>query len=426
MAEAWLQMIVAQAQVFTWALLLVALIRLPLRRAFGAQAAYLVWGVVPVLCAAAWLPVPQDFAAARVLSLGVVQALPMQVSEAGSAAAVGAPEWVAVLPGLWLSGALAVVLALVQGHARLRRSLTQVPGDLALRLPAGHSPALVGLWRPRLALPADFGARFTAAERSAILRHEAAHQTRHDNHWSLLAHALLALFWFHPLAWWALRRHRADQELACDAAVLASGMPPAVSDYAQALLKAQHAGAAMGDFRTTSNWRSTHPLIERIAMLKSHRLSPLRRRAGLGLVAALLLGALGAGPLLHAAPPATHEPQHVMLYLTLEQDGKLLSQPRLFGGLGQAMSLRWQTEAAAGWPERWELRLNTARLAEGRLQFDTRLSRGEPLQTMVQPRLIAAAGEPARIEVRSTDGQHTLHITVVGRLADQPDMRRTP
>jgi beta-lactamase regulating signal transducer with metallopeptidase domain len=426
MAETWLQAIVAQTQVFTLALLVVALIRLPMRRAFGAQAAYLAWGLVPVLCVAAWLPVPQDFAAARVLSLGLVQALPAQVSSAESAAAGDAPGWVAVLLGLWLGGVLAVVLGLVQGHARLRQSLTRVPGEVALRLPAGHSPALVGLWRPRLALPADFCARFAAAERSAILRHEAAHETRHDNHWSLLAQALLAVFWFHPLSWWALRRHRADQELACDAAVLASDSPPAVFDYAQALLKAQHAGAAMGDFRSASNWRSTHPLIERIAMLKSPRLSSQRRRAGLGLVAVLLLGALAAGPLLHAAPPAASQPQHVMLYLTLEQDGKLLSKPRLFGGLGQAMSLRWQTEAGAGWPERWELHLNTALLAEGRLQFDTRLSRGEPLQTMVQPRLIAAVGEPARIEVRSEDGRHTLGITVVGRLADQPDMRRTP
>lgn len=426
MAEAWLQVIVAQTQVFTLALLLVALIRLPMRRAFGAQAAYLAWGVVPVLCVAAWLPVPQDFAAARVLNLGVVRALAPQATNAGADGSQGAPGWVAVLAGIWLSGTLAVVLALVKGHARLRRSLKQVPGESALRLPAGHSPALVGLWRPRLALPADFCSRFTAAERSAILRHEAAHETRHDNHWSLLAHALLSLFWFHPLAWWALRRHRADQELACDAAVLASDRPPAVFDYAQALLKAQHAGAAMGDFRSASHWRSTHPLIERITMLKSPHLSPLRRRAGLGLAAVLLLGALGAGPLLHAAPPATSQPQNVMLYLTLEQDGKPLSKPRLFGGLGQALSLRWQTEATTGWPERWELRLNTAQLAEGRLQFDTRLSRGEPLQTVVQPRLIAAAGEPARIEVRSEDGQHTLSITVVGRLADQPDMRRAP
>ena len=93
-------------------------------------------------------------------------------------------------------------------------------------------------------------------------------------------------------------------------------------------------------------------------MLKSHRLSPLRRRAGLVLAATLALGALGAGPALQASPPDAPKPQNVMVYLTLEQDGKPLSKPRLFGGLGQAMSLRWQTPGSAAatrckpWPNR--------------------------------------------------------------------------
>jgi len=426
-AEAWLQTIGSQVQVFTLAVVLVALIRLPVRYAFGAQAAYLMWSVVPVLCAAALMPVSQALSAARTLNLGVVQAWPvLLVGPQPAMAVVGAPWWVAVLLSFWLTGVLAVLAALTMGHARLLRGLTREPGLDAWRMPAGLSPALIGVWRPRLALPADFAARFTLAERSAILRHEAAHKTRHDNRWNLLAHVLLVLFWFHPLAWWALRRHRADQELACDAAVLGGDNAPAAPVYAQALLKAQHLGAAMATWGSASNWRSTHPLLERIAMLKSHRLSPLRRRAGLVLAATLALGALGAGPALQASPPDAPKPQNVMVYLTLEQDGKPLSKPRLFGGLGQAMALRWQTDATAGWPERWELRLNTTQVGEGRLQFDTRLSRGDPLQAMVQPRLIATAGEPARFEVRSEDGRHTLSITLMARLADQPDMRRAP
>lgn len=265
-------------------------------------------------------------------------------------------------------------------------------------------------------MPLDFETRFGAAERSAILQHEAAHARRGDNLWLLLAHGWLALFWFHPLAWWALRRLRADQELACDAAVLGAPAAPAARDYARALLQVQQPGA----FWPASHWRSTHPLVERIQMLPSHRLSPARRRAGRALAAALLAAALASGPLLHAAPDA----QKVMVYLTLEQDGRPLSQPRLFGGLGQPMSLRWQTDAAAGRPESWELQLSTSQLADGQLQFDTRLSRGEPLAPMAQPRLIAAAGEPARLEVRSEDGRHSLSITLMARLADRPDLRR--
>lgn len=425
MAEAWLRVIGSQVQVFTLGLLLVAALRLPLRRLCGAQAAYLAWAVVPALCAAALMPWPPDLPAARALNLGVVQAWPAGPAGGGPAGAGRAPGWLAGLLGLGLAGSLAVLAVLVLGHARLLRRLRLEAGLDVWRLPAGHSPALVGVWRPRLALPADFEARFSAAERDAILRHEAAHQARHDNRWNLLAQALLVLFWFHPLAWWALARHRADQELACDAAVLVSDNPPAVPAYAQALLKAQHLDALW----PACNWRSTHPLIERITMLKAHRLSPLRRRAGLGLATTLALAALAAGPALQAAPPvaaAAGQARHVMLYLTLEQDGQPLSKPRLFGSLGQAMSLRWQTDAAGGWPERWELRLNTTQVGEGRLQFDTRLSRGEPLQAMAQPRLIAPAGEPARIEVRSDDGRHTLSITLMAKLADRPDGQRGP
>ena len=34
---------------------------------------------------------------------------------------------------------------------------------------------------------------------------------------------MLALNWFNPVAWLAFRAFRADQELACDAAVAAAG-----------------------------------------------------------------------------------------------------------------------------------------------------------------------------------------------------------
>lgn len=161
-------------------------------------------------------------------------------------------------------------------------------------------------------------------------------------------------------------------------------------------------------------------------MLPSHRFSALRQRVGRGLVATLVLAALAVGPALQAAPPEAAGPQGVMVHLTLEQDGKVLGQPRLFGALGQAMSLRWQSDAASGWAEHWELQLSTTQVDPVRLLLDTRLSRGEPLKPMVRPRLITLAGEPARVDVRSEDGLHTLSITLVARLADQPAPQRVP
>lgn len=421
MADAALAVLWAQTQVFTLGVLLVALLRLPLRHAFGARAAHPVWILVPTLALAALWPRAAELAPLQAVGLGLVQPVPRAAASVVPGAADGV-SWALVGMGAWALGAAAMLGALLQGHRRLRRLLLADAGHGVWQLPAGHSPALVGLWRPCLALPVDFERLFSAAERRAILLHEAAHARRGDNCWNLLAQALMALFWFHPLAWWALHRHRADQELACDAAALAVDDPPSLHDYAQALVKAQNLDALW----PASNWRSTHPLIERITMLQSHRLSAWRQRAGRGLVATLVLAALAFGPALHAAPPGPPGPQNVMVHITLEQDGRPVGQPRLFGALGQAMSLRWQTDAASGWAERWELSLNATQVGPGQLQFDTRLSRGEPLQPMVRPRLVTAVGEPARVEVRSDDGLHTLSISLMGQLADQPDQRREP
>ena len=70
-------------------------------------------------------------------------------------------------------------------------------------------------------VPADFAARYSADEQDLIIAHERQHAARHDP----AANALLALlqcaFWFNPLMHLAASRFRFDQELACDAAVMA-------------------------------------------------------------------------------------------------------------------------------------------------------------------------------------------------------------
>ena len=56
--------------------------------------------------------------------------------------------WPRLLLALWLAGAALMLTLQATRQWRLARHGT--------RLPAGTSPALVGLWRPRVALPADF------------------------------------------------------------------------------------------------------------------------------------------------------------------------------------------------------------------------------------------------------------------------------
>lgn len=135
-----------------------------------------------------------------------------------------------------------------------------------MRLPAGDSPAVTGVWRPRIVLPLDFEVRFTADEQALILAHEGVHLARRDPAWNLLASILWCAQWFNPLAWLAIRAFREDQERACDAEVMRTH-PGSARTYAAAMLK-----QADGDRAPlASAWVGRHPLVDRVAALRMHR-----------------------------------------------------------------------------------------------------------------------------------------------------------
>ncbi len=87
------------------------------------------------------------------------------------------------------------------------------------------SPALYGLWRPRLLLPRTTLAARDRTELRHIFLHELAHLKRHDILIGHLASVLHLFHWFNPLLWFGLRQMRADRELACDGLAL-SVLPP--------------------------------------------------------------------------------------------------------------------------------------------------------------------------------------------------------
>jgi HEAT repeat protein/beta-lactamase regulating signal transducer with metallopeptidase domain len=103
-----------------------------------------------------------------------------------------------------------------------------------LRSTTGTMPMAWGLVRPTVLMPAD--ADTWPVERlRMVLLHELAHVRRRDCLTHLLAQAACAVYWFHPLAWMAARRARAERERACDDLVLAAGTRG--SDYAEELLQ---------------------------------------------------------------------------------------------------------------------------------------------------------------------------------------------
>ncbi|HEX5443656.1 MAG TPA: M56 family metallopeptidase, partial [Pirellulales bacterium] len=160
------------------------------------------------------------------------------------------------LVALWLLGALVAAAPLIIGLLRnylLRRharpvaeaAWTGLLDELRARLGLRRQVALYetqtalmpmtwGLLSPVVLLP-HRARTWTDRLRRFVLLHELAHVKRCDVGFQMLARLACALYWFHPLAWYALRRLRIERELACDDCVVQAGERP--SDYAAELLQ---------------------------------------------------------------------------------------------------------------------------------------------------------------------------------------------
>lgn len=285
---------------FTAALFVALALRHPWRLLAGPRSAYMLWLLPPVavlasLAASVWPVTPLRWPALTHTVDVLVQA------GSGAAAQVtrGLPvEIGTLLVGLWLLGTAIALFMLTGRYLALRLALRAWPGDtlarhgvevagahlVVHRHPAG--PALLWAPRPLLVLPPDFEQRYDATQRRQILHHELCHHAQGDAWWNLLAALLGALFWWHPFGPWARRAFALDQELACDARLLASRQRPALRSYAGTLLQA----ASTLPLLLGSGVSHPRQLKERIAMLAQPRRSVIRRVIAAVLVSALLAG----------------------------------------------------------------------------------------------------------------------------------------
>ncbi|HEX7947642.1 MAG TPA: M56 family metallopeptidase, partial [Phenylobacterium sp.] len=252
------------------AVLAILALRLPVRRAFGAAAAYRLWLIAPLAMLAAALP-------ARTVTLLVTPAAAAdpppttneEIVRTLAAAVMPSFDLAALALVVWAAGAVVCLAGLVVSQVAFQRALGRLKPE-AGRLRSdlgGFGPVLLGVLRPRVVLPADFEARFSPDEREVVLAHEQAHQSAGDHLVNAAAALIRCACWFNPLAHLAVRSLRLDQELACDAAVIARH-PERRRSYAEAMLKAQfHAFAAP----LACHWpeQGGHPLKRRIALLQA-------------------------------------------------------------------------------------------------------------------------------------------------------------
>lgn len=98
-------------------------------------------------------------------------------------------------------------------------------------------PTLLGVIRPKLLVPTSTLHTLETNGLRHIFLHELAHVKRRDILLNLLTGLLLAMHWFNPLLWYAVRQMKEDQEVACDALALKHLEPACHRSYALTLLK---------------------------------------------------------------------------------------------------------------------------------------------------------------------------------------------
>jgi len=299
-------------------LALVLLARCLLAARLDARAGYALWLAVPLqmfvllpgIQPALPAPIP-----ALLPTLGVSAAAPGPDAGALSAAAVAIAGWLAGL-GLMLARLgvhLARANALTAQARPVPRQPAASPSMPRAALQECHriqTPLVAGLFRPRILVPPGFLDAGPPATVALILEHEACHLRRRDNLINLVAELILAVQWFNPLAWIAMRAFRTDQEVSADAEALTRSNTPA-GRYARALLELAGRTASPA---LTSAWLALPSLQRRITMLDHHRparLGALVAGLSLALTVALTGTALGAGgdrPAADRGPAVTEDP----------------------------------------------------------------------------------------------------------------------
>lgn len=217
---------------------------------------------------ALWLPVlmvllapvfPESAWSFESLFHSVLASLPVADVSMTQAPLPSQPLWGVV----WLIGVAGILLTGTVAYMRMlwrfKRSSTPVPDallqaiaalarEIGLRRPprvtmarAIRSPAVAGLLRPTLLLPANMEEMLTPHEVRLVLIHELTHIKRGDLPLNALLCVLLALHWFNPLLWLAFFKARLDCEAACDAQVLEREEPLQRVVYGHTLLKLETA-----------------------------------------------------------------------------------------------------------------------------------------------------------------------------------------
>jgi len=325
-----------EALVASTVLMLVVLaLRGPVARRFGAQAAYLLWLLPSLRMILPRLPETAVPVQAMPVHIDIAKLIAAAALRAHQAPAVAAPDtgstvsvdWLSISLIVWLGGALFYLAWQLGRHHRFMTIALEhadrgfLRGGIKVRLsPVVSGPLAAGIFHRHILLPEDFERRYTGTEQQLALAHELAHHRRGDLIANGAALIMLALHWFNPIAHWAYRAFRADQELACDATVLGAS-PESRSDYGRALIKS--AAAGMPGTAACALGPATE-LKRRITMIAQSTSSRARRLAGAALATILVSAGLGLTASGSVAAPSRIAPASVKPLFNAQPQAKLI------------------------------------------------------------------------------------------------------
>jgi beta-lactamase regulating signal transducer with metallopeptidase domain len=383
----------------TLALLIVLGLRSTCRLRFGAAHAYALWLLVLLLPCACLLAMLMPTTALPTLVLNLVPTAKVMPQFTPSTKTI---DFASSIIELWISGVVCFALFLCWQQWRFVVSLGKLQriGTIYRAQSNDIGPALLGVWRPKIVVPADFASRYAPDEQDLILAHECAHLQRGD----VIANALCALlqmaFWFHPLVHLSAVRFRADQELACDAAVTRSHRPLRKT-YAEAMLKTQTQDFALP---AGCGWQSKQILKERIMQLNRQSPSPTARQIGSAAITTLIcliVGGAWAAQATQATDPSA-KPVYGISLTTKLNDGAARNV-KIQTHVDEPFVIK-EGEGAEIWEESFVLHVK----ADNALMLESSIKHKN--EVIGHPSVLFHSSQPATISIGAEQGKFELTV----------------
>ena len=255
----------------------------------------------------------------RTLPVTPVQVIPITPEAVAPAAQSAAQSfsWEALLPWLWLAGAVAMAVYALYSYVRLmnRVQVSIRMGDRLYICDNIVSPFILGIFRPRIYLPSEMD----QAQANLVLAHERSHLRRGDHLWKPLGYGLLCLHWFNPLCWAAYLLFCRDMEQACDESVVKDMSAQDKKAYSAALVRCS---VPRSDISACPLAFGEVGVKQRIQGILNYR----KPRFWMLAICALLCGVLAVGFLTNPVAEAEETKGEVPLYITPSRNAQQIHQ----------------------------------------------------------------------------------------------------